>query len=258
MRTSCRIFVLVLFITSCEGLFEYSPFDADVGSRNINSEHIAKIVATRLSDDDTLRFAVFSDVHDSYNDMLDALQEINGRKDIRFIISNGDVTNAGLAQEFEWYADNIPESNVPVVTAIGNHDCLANGLLIFERMFGPSNTSFETGNYKFILFSSVLWENNLASPDYEWLRAELDNDLHNIIVSHLPPESTELGALYRMLYKSIVDSSNTSLALHAHSHSYSEYKYNGVPNLVTATIKKREYYVIEAIKGEYRIIRVNF
>lgn len=249
-------FVLCLIISACSDIFEYSPFDSDVSSQDINSDHINRVTNGPVMD--TLKFAVFSDVHEDYDAMVDALNDINRKKEAAFVIVNGDVTNAGLSQEFEWYASTIPSSGIPVITVIGNHDCLANGLLIYKRMFGPYNRSFVTGDYKFILFNNIIWENNLTSPDYEWLREELAGERHNIIMSHMPPITSDIGALHRIVYNSIADSTNTMMAIHSSAHRYSEYDYYGIPSLITTTVKDREYYLIKAFNGEFKVTRVNF
>lgn len=248
--------ILCYLFTACSDLFEYSPYDADVRSTDINRDHISRIIAAPVMD--TLVFAVFSDVHEDYNALHGALKDINRRKEALFVIVNGDVTNAGLSQEFEWYARIIPYSDIPLVTVIGNHDCLANGLLIYRRMFGPVNRSFVTGEYKFILFNNIIWENNLTSPDYEWLRDELTGNSYNVILSHMPPITSDIGSLHRIVYNSIADSVNTSMAIHSSAHRFSEYKYNGIPSLITTTVKDREYCLIKAINGQFYVKRVNF
>lgn len=248
--------ILWFFFTACSDLIEYSPFDADVSSRDINRDQISRILAGPVMD--TLKFVVFSDVHEDYDAMHDALKDINRRKEAAFVIVNGDITNAGLSQEFEWYAGVIPASDLPLVTVIGNHDCLANGLLIFRRMFGPADQSFVIGDYKFILFNNIIWENNLTSPDYEWLRDELTGEHHNIIVSHIPPVSNDIGSLHRIIYNSIADSINTSMAIHSSAHRYFEYDYNGIHSIITTTVKDREYYIIKGFNGQFNVTRVNF
>jgi len=250
--------ILCSLFTSCTDLIEYSPFDADVSSQDINLDHIFRIVRNPVADQDTFRFAVFSDVHEGYDDMFDAIKDINRRGDARFIIVNGDITNAGLAQEFEWYARVIPVSENPLVTVIGNHDCLANGLLIYRRMFGNPDRSFVTGNYKLILFNNVILENNLVSPNYEWLREELKGDHYNIIFSHIPPISFDIGSLHRIIYNNIADSTNTRMAIHSSAHEYYEYDYNGIHSLITTTVKEREYCLVEAFRGQFKVSRVKF
>ena len=258
MKSAETILLFILFLfSSCSDFIEYSPFDTNVRSEYLNKDHILRIVNNNPVND-TLKFAVFSDVHEDYDAMSDAIRDINSRKDVSFIICNGDITNGGLAQEFKWYAGVIPESEIPLVTVIGNHDCLANGLLIFGRMFGSPDTSFVTGKYKFILFNNIIWENNNSSPNYEWLRNQVRGGLINIVISHIPPISADIGSLHRIIYNGIVDSTNTAFAIHSSAHRYREYRYYGINTIITNTVKKREYCIIEAYNNEFNVKRVNF
>jgi len=206
-----------------------------------------------------LKFVMFSDVHENYDEMSGAIASINNLPDISFILCGGDVTNSGLSREFEWYAEIMKESHYPLITVIGNHDCMANGLTIFNRMFGPPNISWRVGRYKFILFNRVIWENHNRSPDYEWLREEVnDTSSINILASHVPPQSEDIGSLHRIIYDQIVDSTKIILNLHSSAHKYFEYFRNGIHTLITTEIKDREFYIIKIFGRETLIERYNF
>lgn len=250
--------LLHLLFQSCSDIFEYSPFDANVKSEGLNNINIGEILNGEY-DSDTLIFAVFSDTHENYDLMAKALSKIATMPEIKFIICNGDVTNKGLAQEYLWYIDVMKKSPVPLVTVIGNHDCLANGPLIYDRLFGPANTSFTVRGYKFIMFNNVIWENHNNSPAYLWLKEELsDTTLHNLVISHVPPMVRDIGDLHRIIYDQIVDSTNTIYAIHSSAHHFFEYYSNGIPHFISASIDKREFYVISLAGGNARLRRVNF
>lgn len=242
---------------SCTGLFEYSPFDTDVKSQNLNQKNILLIDRQAIRPD-TLKFAVFSDVHENYDDMADAIRSLNARDDISFVICNGDITNQGLADEFMWFADVASLSAHPFLTVIGNHDHLAHGKLVFERIFGPVNMSFTAGDYKFLLFSNIVWENDNNSPDYEWLRDELAAGDRNIIVAHQTPEAEDIGPLHRIIYKEIADSANTMLTLYASAHHFDDKYYNGIRMFVSDAIVEREYYLFTLTGRDTSIERIKF
>ena len=248
----------VIFFLSCSDMIEYSPLDVDIKTIEFN-----KINTARITDgvviSDTLKIAVFSDVHQNIDHMADAIQSINSQPGISFIFSAGDITTTGLTQEFEWYYEVAKTSRYPVITCIGNHDCLGNGSEVFERLFGPPDMSFILGKYKFILFSNIVWENSQNSPRYEWLKEELSDTSHyNILLFHIPPKAGELGDLHRMIYNQVVDSTNTILSIHGHFHRYEEYYHNGVHTLISEAVDHREYYVISLIDKQAIIKRINF
>lgn len=246
--------LILLALQSCE----YSPFDTDVKSIHYNNGMIDQIKSLD-PDSDTIKFAVLSDSHETYDELDEALSLIGNMADVTFVICNGDVTNEGYAQEFLWYLDIIKKSKKPVVTVIGNHDCLANGERIFQRIFGPVNNSFLIQNFKFVLFNNVIWENNLRSPAYIWLEEQLADTLyHNIVIAHVPPLSEDVGDLHRSLYKQIVRADNTILGIYSSAHSFSEYSEDGLSNFITAAIFKREFYIVKLYGGGASYERIKF
>lgn len=259
MKRISFLILQILLLTSCEELIEYSPYSTYVKEELINSRECEKIRNNCVSDNDTLKFAVISDVHDDYDNMSDALFSISNQEDIQFIICNGDITNFGLAKEFEWYSDMVNQSAIPLITLIGNHDYRSNGLQIFERLFGPVNTSFEAGNYHFILFSIVILENNNMSPKYEWLIDEIsDSNKYHIVVTHVPPFSGEMEGIHNLAFRQIVNPENTILCLHGHVSHFDDSYYNGIHTVITNKIFNREYSIISLVGDKSFVKRVNF
>jgi 3',5'-cyclic-AMP phosphodiesterase len=251
---------LMSLLSACSGLFQYSPFDMNVSSRHINLRIISEIEAASVdfSLEDTLSFAIFSDTHENYDILYDAIKHMNARQDIAFIINNGDVTNQGFAQEYKWYIEILEKSVHPLVTVIGNHDSLASGKELFERLFGPVNFTFSYGAYKFILFNNNIWENQDRSPDYLWLRDQLSDHHNNLFFAHMNLLAKDINELDRMVFEQIVDSVNTVFAGYASAHQFVEYTDRGIHSMISASIDKREYAIIRVIGREATIERVNF
>ena len=251
---------LLLILSSCSKVFEYSPFDTDVKSRGLNLLSAARISQKTYSETDTLKIVVFTDTHEEYNDLSDAIASINSLPDIDFAMCLGDVTVFGYEHEFQGYIDIIEELKYPLLTVIGNHDYLGNGFTVYKRIFGDPDMSVITGKYKFVLFDDVIWENNNRSPRYEWLRDELSDDTyHNIVAAHIPPFTGEIGDLHRMVYNQIVNGSSTFMAMYGQFHFYNLEPYNGINNtLNVASIDKREYCLIELINDTAIVKRIKF
>jgi 3',5'-cyclic-AMP phosphodiesterase len=236
---------LVVLLSSCSDVFEFSPYDTDVHTRNTNNNLIAAI-PDHLKSDDTLTFALIADSHSNYDDLSDVVSKVNQHKEVLFIIHCGDITDAGLTQEFDWYYDHIIGSSIPVITAIGNHDYRSNGHTVFEKIFGPSNMTYVSGNYKFIFFDDIIWENNNRSPKYEWLSEQLaDSDYYHIVVSHIPPWTDQMEGSNNLLFKQIVTNQNTMLCLNGHEHSYEDTVYNNIRTIVSGSVDDRKFSIIK-------------
>lgn len=240
-------------------MIEYSPYDTDVQTRNFNITESSRINYQGQSSSDTLKFALFSDIHENYDDLYDAISSINQQTNLQFAACCGDITNAGLAQEFKWYISNSQNSKYPLITVIGNHDYLSNGYSVYTKLFGPTNISFIVNKYKFILFDNIIWEKNNEMPDYEWLSHELADSTHyNVLLAHIPPFSEEMEGDYGLKYNQTVDSTNTVLCIHGHTHSFSETSYNGIHTIISTDIEDREYYIISLINGKSFIKRISY
>jgi 3',5'-cyclic-AMP phosphodiesterase len=249
--------ILLLVTCSCEDLFEFSPYDTPVKSKDLNEVNSALISKSTITND-TLKFVLLSDSHDSYDELSDAVASINNLNSIQFVICCGDVTNTGLAQEYNWYVDIVGRLKYPLITTVGNHDHLSNGLKLYRRLFGPENMSFVFDKYKFIVFNDVVWENNNTTPDFEWLQNELSNDsLHNIIIAHIPFWTDQLNGS-RDEIEQIVSRENTTVALYGHEHVFSEKYYNGVHSIVSGCIQDREYYILSLVDDSTHTERISF
>lgn len=248
----------MLSMSSCSQVFEYSPYDAPVSSRLLN-----KLFAEELGDAeqraDTVKFALFADSHSYFDQLNGAIKSINSRENVSFAICAGDVADAGLAYQFEKYADIIESCKYPVFTAIGNHDYRSSGATIFGRLFGSPNSSFVYGQYRFVFFDDVIWENNRAVPDFEWLARQLDDTSHiNILITHVTPWDIQFTSAMTERYAQVVRSDNTLLCLHGHEHGYGDKMYNGIRTIISGSVEREKYNEITLVGREIIIERISY
>lgn len=245
-------------LQGCSEMFSYSPFDTNVTTNEHNISETS-FISNDTTGNDTLRFAFFSDSHDNYDEMESLISSINHRNDLQFIISGGDITNFGLSWEFQKYYSLVKRIRIPVVTAIGNHDYVSNGGIIYRRLFGPPNVTFACKGYKFIVFDDVVWENGNNPLDFNWLGDALDDSgKQNILIAHLPPWDEQMDSTHRANFTTTLTPANTMLCLYGHTHTFQLATHNGVKTLVAGDLKDREYYVVTLTKGQVSIERVFF
>jgi Icc-related predicted phosphoesterase len=206
-----------------------------------------------------LTFALFSDPHYFYDELASAVKSINEHKNISFVAIDGDITHLGLAKEYEYFWRQVKKLHYPYVTIIGNHDHLSNGKKVFEKMFGPVNYSFKLGEYKFITFNSVVWENGNTSPDFDWLNNEIStSDEKCVVFSHIPPWTDQFTKEYTDKYYSIMATPKVIASIHGHQHHYEDTIINAKRYFVTEAVFEHEYYIIHLIGNKMDVERINF
>ncbi|WP_229253964.1 metallophosphoesterase [Dyadobacter sp. NIV53] len=144
MKIYLRLSILLLLVvlTSCDGLFQYNPNQIILkeSEKNLNAKNIALVQALPVRD--TLKFILVGDTQRWYDESADFVKSANSRKDISFVLHSGDISDFGLTQEFIWVNEIMQKLKYPYLTVIGNHDIVANGPLVYNKMYGALNYSF--------------------------------------------------------------------------------------------------------------------
>ncbi len=251
--------ILAFALAGCNDLVEYSPFTANVEDTYINNENIESLKQLKATHD-TVKFAVISDSHSFYKDLEDAISSINQQKDLNFVICSGDITDSGLAWEFQQYKRFINRLKYPIFTVIGNHDHLSNGLRIYSQMFGPSNISFNYLQYKFILFDNVVWENNNRIPDFAWLREQVSSgdNPYSVLISHIPSDAEEMQEYYSPEFGNIIENRNILLCINGHDHTYKLKELSGKAAVTCGSVSHRMYNIISLYDNNFSIRQITY
>ena len=247
-RSLFALFLLLVFlISSCDRVFEYTPYSADVKdkrkfTRKKNFEKL-QLIEEESSGDSSFKIALISDSHTYYNRLADAVNDINLDEDVTMVLHGGDMTDGGMVAEYTIFYQIMEKLNKPYFTVIGNHDCLANGRIIYTDQYGPENYSFVFKNCKFIFFNNVVWELNYEEPDWEWLLDELQDGRYydkTFVIGHIPPWSDQFSPLDTWAYKTMMDTTNVSMSIHGHHHDhyYGNFFEDSVPYLVIGAPSK--------------------
>ena len=262
--TAFTLILIPFLLLSCKDLFQYSPNEVrlEEEQRDLNAKNIRKILSTPLKD--TFRFAVFGDSQRFYEEMDDLVTAVNKRKDLSFVILNGDITDFGLNREYRWIQERLARFNVPYLAVIGNHDMLANGRLVYQKMFGPENFSFTSGQSKFIFLNSNSRETGFdgSIPDLGWLKKELADSTgiqHSFVFCHVAPYHADFDPGLELPYSKLLSGTpSIEMSIHGHEHGFNIYApYNdGVPYLVTGSINRRSFCIITVTKEGHAWERV--
>ncbi|HRH71034.1 MAG TPA: metallophosphoesterase [Flavobacteriales bacterium] len=232
-------------LTSCEDVFVEQPWEVDVPDdlRDLNAAAIIELQNSLTDANSSFSFAVVGDPHFYYDDLDDVLDHINGDGTTRFTLVAGDLSDQALTQEFTWYARIATTYDKPVVSLIGNHDHLANGRLIYERMFGPRDQVFVAGGVRFVLFDNVELESEVP-VDHDWLAAALAAPFagQTVVFMHIQPTDLQLQGQPGAVLNSIMESHRPAAVFMGHLHGYSHDTFSGGTPWTTAPWpRSREY-----------------
>jgi 3',5'-cyclic-AMP phosphodiesterase len=218
----------LLLLQACDK-FEYSPYEIRLrdNERELNQKNINRILEQNIAEDATITFALISDTQGYYKDTETIVTHLNNLDGVQFVLHNGDITDFGLLKEFRLINERLGKLNAPLVTVIGNHDAVNNGMQLYKEMYGPYNFSFVAGHSKFIFINTNFWEFNGAAPDLNWLESELsDRDAYKqvFVLSHIPPTSSAFGEANAARYRELMNKYKVSMSIHGHNHSFETYQ----------------------------------
>jgi 3',5'-cyclic-AMP phosphodiesterase len=259
------LFIIFLF-AGCDNPFSYSPFEVNLAARfhNTTAENLERLSALDTVVHPTFKVALVADSHYHFDELREAIDDINKKGEALFVIATGDITENGLKKEYEIFHDIMAHLQSPYLTVIGNHDYLANGGEVYRQMFGAFNYSFTFQDVSFIMFDNVIWESNKAA-DFQWLTtalAETDETApvrHKIVFSHIPPFDGQLRD-NRELFNSLLLQNGVNVSVHGHKHEYSvtDIFGDGVEYVTVGSPQKRSYAMLTIAQDEIFVEQIPF
>lgn len=250
------VFLLVAF-AACENI-EYSPFQTKrKGSpRNLTAQNMS-LLETKTPKD-TLTVVLTGDTQRFYDECGPFVSKVNSIPNIDFVLVSGDISDFGILSEFEWVHDALKELYVPYFTVIGNHDMIANGTAIYERMYGPQDYSFVYNKVKFVFHNTNSREVNFDGtvPNLNWLRETClkeEGQEHVVAISHVPPLNDDFDNKLAKEYNAIFKQTPGFLvSLHGHMHTTTTRHIfdNEVLYINSSSVQKREFVLIKIADGE--------
>jgi Icc protein len=255
--------ITILLLAAACSVFEYHPYETNVDDdyRNLNSRAFTRIMA-ETPDKDTLTIISMGDTQRFYDEVDDFVESAN-RQNVDFVLLNGDITDFGLKDEFEWVHERMRKLKKPYVGVIGNHDLSGNGETVYKKMYGPDNDSFIVNRIKFIILNtnSREYQYNGRVPDIQWLNNQLTGQEFDraVVVSHISPYDNDFDNNLEQAYASALrESGKVNLSLHGHRHSFQEGEPygDGIRYIVSTSMDDRMYLLIKLFGNSFTMEKV--
>jgi len=244
------LLVCISFLSlSCEK-FVYNIYETERHEKDIHvttDHNIDQLLALPLRD--TLHVVFFGDSQRFYDDLEDLVESVNQLPQLDAVIITGDLTDFGLSMEYDLSNEVLSKLNVPFLTVIGNHDCLENGVELYESIYGPLNYSFTWNKIRFIMLNTNSREFNFngSVPDLNWMHSQLLDTADYeacLFISHVPPYHRDFDKkLEQDFIQTVREAKNTVLSANGHNHTtFTTQFYNdGIWYLNTGSPSNRIY-----------------
>lgn len=247
---------LLSYILACAP-FTDSPFSDQLlhPLRVLNQISLSQL--GDIENDGKIRFAVFTDSHQNYQDLDKVIYEINQTPDLDFVANLGDFTNSGYNLEYDQFLDACEVLHYPLLSAIGNHDAIGAGVDLFKKAFGDPNFWFESSSHRFIFFNSA----NLEDPagfDPMWLKSTVDESSKPVFIfSHVQfRDADRFSGDVANTLDTIIANNKTQLILNGHNHIYRLWTDNNTVMLQGARVEKNQWLLVEIIGLQIRVQRM--
>jgi len=224
-------------------------------------------------------FVVMGDNRDGDHVLKKIIQDIDGDKDVKFALNNGDLVPDGYKKEFKNYLKLIKTSSKPILSIIGNHEIpWYDGEGNYENIFGKTYFSFVYKNSYFIILDDSD-ERGIFDMQYKWLKKELkksQNYQNRFVFMHVPLYDPRKGKYQKghsikktknaKKLNKLFDKYDVSMLFCSHIHLYFRGKWHKTPYIITggagAPLKKNGFYhyikvVVNGTKVEYKVVKID-
>ena len=226
----------------------YSPWETEIDCRDYYQDNLLRLTQMEADTPGQLAFgvALLADLHIDESSIKTAVERINQRDDVAFVLVLGDITDQGLAEEYEWSCKALSHLDVPRFYVIGNHEGISFGKEIFRKNFAPFDYAFTYKDVKFILYNDNVFEFP-GAPDYAFLTSEAvvqPSEVRRLTIgaSHIPPVTDVHTEGEAAMLRQFLFDHNFNLTLHGHDHQFFYWldEFNN-PHYITSRVQDGKY-----------------
>ncbi len=207
----------------------------------INDWNRKELSQIKIVDPEDFSFFVFGDSKGNYTFFEPLLKDIGHNTEIAFAIDVGDLVDSGSRGHFRRFFGQVRENlDIPLITAIGNHDLHRGSSENYLKILGPTYYAFRAGKSYFIVLDATT-EAGFDKTERKWLEEELKKAQtleSRFIFMHVPPFDPRGNGFNKCLNdgKEILDLFKHYRITHlfaSHIHGYFSGVWQGVPYTIT-------------------------
>ncbi len=194
---------------------------------------------TIFPDKDSFSFAVMGDSLGRNNTFKNILKKLNKSEPL-FAANLGDLVNDGKRKEYRRVRRQIGLFKYPLFFALGNHDVLWWGRMVYQEYFGPTYYSFDFRDAHFIFLDNA--SGRIDDRQFRWLEEDLQQNTktRTFVFMHLPPfdpRPDKYHAMNRRLnaqyFMHLASKYRVDRVFCSHIHEYLREERDGVVYIIT-------------------------
>ncbi len=188
------------------------------------------------------KFAWLTDVHigssaEAETDLISAVNDINGKEDLKFVVVTGDIAEKGKSPELEKAKEILDKLTLEYHIIPGNHDTKwsPSAGQKFIELWKDDKFVFEHDNIVFVgINSGIIWRGggaHVTPEDLSWLKETLKQagtQKEIILLVHHPLDSNDNIDNWFMV-TNLLKGYNIKAVLVGHGHVNKIMNFNGVP-----------------------------
>lgn len=249
------IALLAMTVLACAPI-RHTPFGEQVDSSfsNLNGASVSLLPALPLAESGKVQFSIFTDSHANYDDLSRVVKDINQSSSM-FAVNLGDMTDLGLAIEYEAFASQVSKLKKPLFSVIGNHDAIGSGKAIYQKLFGAYDYYFDLNGVRFIYFNNNSLDFYSEGIDLDWLQRTVSQSPYPVLIfQHVDPLNEQyFSPAQKQQILEILDPEKVIALFHGHNHKFRSYEISGVLIQQVARVQGDQYSKIQIGEGLLKI-----
>lgn len=208
-----------------------------------------------------ISFYVFGDSQGYQGGLTQIANDANQERP-DFVFHCGDLTPFGQENQYQAVLSALSAFQMPVYTAVGNHDIRQGGAARYLEYFGPALYSFDVWSAHFTVFNTSTGD--VDEGEMEWLEHDLSQSEADFkfVFTHIPPfdsrpeyDHTLMNATTAERLMALFENYDVNTVFSGHIHMYNTSMRNGVQYVISGGAGASLYATAEE-GGIYHYVRV--